>query len=190
MRAAADIVTITSYNEWHEGTQIEPAQAVGAPYASYDGAYGLTRPGGRAGLPRPHGRLGAAATASDALGASDPSLVESGGEAPAVGADERVVGAEPLERATATSRRRSRSSGAAAGTALDDEPKRAFDVAGVERGDDVRQLAGRAELLEQGIGARWGEQLVEETSTASVTERRRTRPRPCRPGTPSRRGCR
>ena len=42
IRAAADIVTITSYNEWHEGTQIEPASAVGAPYASYDGAYGLT----------------------------------------------------------------------------------------------------------------------------------------------------
>jgi len=41
VRAAADVVTITSYNEWHEGTQIEPAQAVGAPYASYDGAYGL-----------------------------------------------------------------------------------------------------------------------------------------------------
>lgn len=41
VRAEADVVTITSYNEWHEGTQIEPAQAVGAPYASYDGAYGL-----------------------------------------------------------------------------------------------------------------------------------------------------
>ena len=39
--AAADVVTITSYNEWHEGTQIEPASAVGAPYVSYDGAYGL-----------------------------------------------------------------------------------------------------------------------------------------------------
>jgi glycoprotein endo-alpha-1,2-mannosidase len=41
VRAAADVVTITSYNEWHEGTQIEPAKAVGAPYASYNGAYGL-----------------------------------------------------------------------------------------------------------------------------------------------------
>jgi glycoprotein endo-alpha-1,2-mannosidase len=41
IRAAADVVTITSYNEWHEGTQIEPAQAVGPPYLSYDGAYGL-----------------------------------------------------------------------------------------------------------------------------------------------------
>jgi glycoprotein endo-alpha-1,2-mannosidase len=41
VRADADVVTITSYNEWHEGTQIEPAKAVGAPYASYDGAYGL-----------------------------------------------------------------------------------------------------------------------------------------------------
>ena len=41
IRAAADVVTITSYNEWHEGTQIEPARAVGPPYSSYDGAYGL-----------------------------------------------------------------------------------------------------------------------------------------------------
>jgi glycoprotein endo-alpha-1,2-mannosidase len=42
IRSAADVVTITSYNEWHEGTQIEAASAVGPPYSSYDGAYGLT----------------------------------------------------------------------------------------------------------------------------------------------------
>ena len=38
--ARADFVTITSYNEWSEGTQIEPA-GHGARYESYDGAYGL-----------------------------------------------------------------------------------------------------------------------------------------------------
>jgi glycoprotein endo-alpha-1,2-mannosidase len=41
----ADRVTITSFNEWHEGTQIEPAAPAhrrgGYRYLSYDGAYGL-----------------------------------------------------------------------------------------------------------------------------------------------------
>lgn len=38
--AGADVVTITSYNEWGEGTQIEPA-GHGGRYESYEGAYGL-----------------------------------------------------------------------------------------------------------------------------------------------------
>jgi glycoprotein endo-alpha-1,2-mannosidase len=41
VKAAANVVTITSYNEWHEGTQIEAAAPVRG-YASYEGAYGLS----------------------------------------------------------------------------------------------------------------------------------------------------
>ena len=45
LAAHADRVTITSFNEWHEGTQIEPAarnrQRGRYRYASYDGAWGL-----------------------------------------------------------------------------------------------------------------------------------------------------
>src|SRR5207248_4772185 len=39
LRAGADIATITSYNEWNEGTQIEPACAHEG-YENYDGAWG------------------------------------------------------------------------------------------------------------------------------------------------------
>jgi hypothetical protein len=45
LAAGADQVTITSFNEWHEGTQIEPAAPAGRRgayrYLGYDGAWGL-----------------------------------------------------------------------------------------------------------------------------------------------------
>ena len=44
IRASADRITITSYNEWHEGTQIEAARrrptSIYGSYESYEGAYG------------------------------------------------------------------------------------------------------------------------------------------------------
>ncbi|UCH25813.1 MAG: hypothetical protein JSV66_18125, partial [Trueperaceae bacterium] len=43
--SGSEWISITSFNEWHEGTQIEPAvpkQILGYEYESYEGAYGLS----------------------------------------------------------------------------------------------------------------------------------------------------
>jgi len=47
--AAPEVITITTYNEWHEGTQIEPAQpfcnpSTGQCYVNYTGDFGLADP--------------------------------------------------------------------------------------------------------------------------------------------------
>jgi hypothetical protein len=43
LAAKPDLVSVTSFNEWGEGTQIEPAEAKRG-YRSYDGAWGMSGP--------------------------------------------------------------------------------------------------------------------------------------------------
>ena len=47
IQASPSIITVTTYNEWREGSQIEPAQPFCPPnqglcYADYSGDYGVT----------------------------------------------------------------------------------------------------------------------------------------------------
>ena len=85
IRAGADRITITSFNEWQEGTQIEPALSP-APgsgtdrYGSYDGAWGLRGVTAETAYLEPHRPVGGdlpAADASAARRARPLSLLES-----------------------------------------------------------------------------------------------------------------
>ncbi len=113
IHAGADRVTITSYNEWHEGTQIEPAltplprklavaagpasSPVAQPYASYDGTYGLHgKQAARAYLTRTAYWTGLYRTGSTTSNSSDASR-----KAAAQGR-KRQFGAEPGQVATMT----------------------------------------------------------------------------------------
>jgi hypothetical protein len=44
LAAQPDVVSVTSFNEWGEGTQIEPAATARRGYRGYDGSWGLTGP--------------------------------------------------------------------------------------------------------------------------------------------------
>ena len=113
IQAGADRVTITSYNEWHEGTQIEAAMTpvsrhlstaarpsttpVTSPYLSYDGAYGL------------HGKAASTAylartaywTSQYRAGALAHASAATGGKVPAHGR-KAAFGAEPGRMAFAS----------------------------------------------------------------------------------------
>ena len=96
VRAAADVVTITSYNEWHEGTQIEPASAVGARTTPTTGPT-AQGPRGAARLPRPHGDVGRAATGRRSAARARSALSRARRRAGGGRCRRGVVGVEPLE---------------------------------------------------------------------------------------------
>ncbi len=134
IRAAADVVTITSYNEWHEGTQIEPASAIGATVRVIRRCVRPHRPRCAACVSRPHRGVGARIPREDR--AAEP-LVEGRGQPAAIRADDRIFGIESFEQRhrdlaqpVALLRPGSRHG-------VDDEPKCPFGVTRVERRDDV-----------------------------------------------------
>src|SRR4029079_18961384 len=88
--------------------------------------------------------------------------VERGREAPAIPGDDRVVVPELLEERDGDLSQPLPIRRLRRGDGRDDERQRSFDIARVERRDDVRELSGRASLLETRVCA-WGrKKLVEK----------------------------